>query len=312
MSAGTDTTVTAEPQPVWNATIPGSACLGPDYESNYEIVGQEDCLYLNVYTPKWCTYMISSFISGQGISYGPQYLLDINDFVYVSINCRLGILGFASTGDSILPENNGMKDQVAALKWIQQNIVLFGGNPNSITITGLSAGASSCFAIESFIWVSSFWYYTDACIQVFKYQNKILNKRLSKKKEFSNNFKTFLNHHFPLMISDRTFGYAVSKAAQYIASKNTAAAYFHEFGYSGNYSVISSFDPKSYYRGSSSYLQFVINNVSFTFYIAPGIGNSEIWLPVSKNLSDPFRFVKITQQQTFEAKEQSNHRNYAF
>lgn len=87
--------------------------------------------------------MISSFISGQGISYGPQYLLDINDFVYVSINCRLGILGFASTGDSILPENNGMKDQVAALKWIQQNIVLFGGNPNSITITGLSAGASS-------------------------------------------------------------------------------------------------------------------------------------------------------------------------
>jgi len=37
---------------IWNATIPGSACLGPDYESNYEIVGQEDCLYLNVYTPK--------------------------------------------------------------------------------------------------------------------------------------------------------------------------------------------------------------------------------------------------------------------
>ncbi|XP_029343101.1 esterase SG1-like [Acyrthosiphon pisum] len=47
-----------EPQPVkpwlgvWNATIPGSACLGPDYESNHEIAGQEDCLYLNVHTPK--------------------------------------------------------------------------------------------------------------------------------------------------------------------------------------------------------------------------------------------------------------------
>lgn len=84
-----------------------------------------------------------SFIGGQGISYGPQYLLDMNDFVYVSINYRLGILGFASTGDSVLPGNNGMKDQVAALKWIQQNIVAFGGNPNNVTITGLSAGASS-------------------------------------------------------------------------------------------------------------------------------------------------------------------------
>jgi len=53
------------------------------------------------------------------------------------------------------------------------------------------------------------------------------------------------------MISDRTFGYAVSKAAQHIAEKNTAPVYFHEFGYSGNYSVIASFDPKSYSRGSS-------------------------------------------------------------
>jgi len=59
------------------------------------------------------------------------------------MNYRLGILGFASTGDSVLPGNNGMKDQVAALKWIQQNIVVFGGNPNNVTITGLSAGASS-------------------------------------------------------------------------------------------------------------------------------------------------------------------------
>jgi len=47
-----------EPQPVkpwlgvWNATIQGSACLGPDYASNFKFVGQEDCLYLNVYTPK--------------------------------------------------------------------------------------------------------------------------------------------------------------------------------------------------------------------------------------------------------------------
>jgi len=84
-----------------------------------------------------------AFMSGQGIAFGPQYLLDINDFVYVSINYRLGVLGFATTGDNILPANNGMKDQVAALRWIKQNIVVFGGNPNSVTITGMSAGASS-------------------------------------------------------------------------------------------------------------------------------------------------------------------------
>lgn len=84
-----------------------------------------------------------AFIGGQGITSGPQYLLDSNNFVYVSINYRLGILGFASTGDHVMPGNNGMKDQVAALKWIQRNIKVFGGNPSSVTIAGMSAGASS-------------------------------------------------------------------------------------------------------------------------------------------------------------------------
>lgn len=84
-----------------------------------------------------------AFISGQGSIYGPQYLLDNNNFVYVTINYRLGVLGFASTGDHVIPGNNGLKDQVSALKWIQRNIEVFGGDPNSVTITGMSAGASS-------------------------------------------------------------------------------------------------------------------------------------------------------------------------
>jgi len=53
------------------------------------------------------------------------------------------------------------------------------------------------------------------------------------------------------MISDRSLGYGVGKTAQHIAAKNTAPVYFHEFGYSGNYSFINFFDPKSYSRGSS-------------------------------------------------------------
>lgn len=48
-----------------------------------------------------------------------------------------------STEDDVVPGNNGMKDQTEALKWVKQNIKYFGGNPDSITITGLSAGGAS-------------------------------------------------------------------------------------------------------------------------------------------------------------------------
>ncbi|RZC36306.1 COesterase and/or Abhydrolase 3 domain containing protein, partial [Asbolus verrucosus] len=83
------------------------------------------------------------FTFGNGHFYAhPEYLMD-RDAILVTFNYRLGILGFLSTEDAVIPGNNGLKDQVLALKWVQKNIACFGGNPGSVTITGASAGAAS-------------------------------------------------------------------------------------------------------------------------------------------------------------------------
>lgn len=75
-------------------------------------------------------------------SYAPDFILDRN-VVFVSINYRLGVFGFLSTGDLNCPGNWGLKDQILALHWIKRNIRNFGGNPDKISIVGQSAGSSS-------------------------------------------------------------------------------------------------------------------------------------------------------------------------
>lgn len=122
-------------------------------EQGDKIFGQEDCLYLNVYTPKLDSEVqlpVLVFIHGGGFLmgeatsgfYGPEYFMDHN-VVLVTIQYRLGVLGFLSFSDSSLPGNWGMKDQVLALRWVQNNIRHFGGDPGSVTIFGESAGAAS-------------------------------------------------------------------------------------------------------------------------------------------------------------------------
>ncbi|KAM3957233.1 carboxylic ester hydrolase-like [Aphomia sociella] len=113
----------------------------------------EDCLRINVYTPGTKNAKLLpvvfyihaggfSSMTGRSDLAGPHYLLD-RDIVLVTINYRLASLGFISTGDALAPGNLGLKDQVAALRWVQRNILSFGGNPDLVTLTGCSAGAYS-------------------------------------------------------------------------------------------------------------------------------------------------------------------------
>ncbi|XP_054728696.1 venom carboxylesterase-6-like [Anastrepha obliqua] len=130
-------------------------CIHRDpFTRQMEIHGSEDCLYLNVYTPEQpksskplpVMFYIhgGGFISGSGISsyYPPDYLLD-HDIILVSGNYRLGPLGFLSSETLDCPGNFGLKDQVEMLRWVQKNIAAFGGDPNSVTIFGNSAGSAS-------------------------------------------------------------------------------------------------------------------------------------------------------------------------
>nr|WAJ59855.1 carboxylesterase [Apis mellifera] len=152
-----------KPAAAWNdvrsAKEDANICVQRNiYIYQEEIVGDEDCLYLNVYTPKLPTendklkgrYPVMiwfhgcGWICGAGHSefYNPKFLLD-HDLVLVTVNYRLGPLGFLSTEDTVCPGNNGLKDQSLSIRWVHENIAAFGGDPNSVTIFGESAGGAS-------------------------------------------------------------------------------------------------------------------------------------------------------------------------
>ena len=73
----------------------------------------------------------------------PPFQLNVALLSPVSLPYKYLFAGFLSLPDAEIPGNNGLKDQVMALRWIQQNIQQFGGDPGNVTIFGVSAGAAS-------------------------------------------------------------------------------------------------------------------------------------------------------------------------
>ena len=121
--------------------------------------GSEDCLYLNVQAPSIARpgsnlpVMVwihgGSLTTGSGQEYDGTSLVHANGVVFVSLNYRLGLLGFLALPALAAQDthgssgNYGLLDQQAAIAWVRQNITAFGGNPGKITIFGESAGGQS-------------------------------------------------------------------------------------------------------------------------------------------------------------------------
>ncbi|CAD5112717.1 DgyrCDS1935 [Dimorphilus gyrociliatus] len=138
-------------QKTFNATKYCNVC--PQQEGVFRMTAKnfqdEDCLCLNVYTVKSNVLNpVMVYIHGGSYLYGTGNRLNGTvlaslGVVFVSMNYRLGALGFMTSGDDRLLGNYGLYDQVMALEWVKENIASFGGNPNSVTIFGSSAGGSS-------------------------------------------------------------------------------------------------------------------------------------------------------------------------
>ncbi|KAG7212395.1 hypothetical protein KM043_012714 [Ampulex compressa] len=138
-----------------DASKDGPMCVQQDTKGN--VVGEEDCLYLNVFMPVLSGYQdktdkfpVMVFVHGGAFNtgssdstkYAPDYLMD-QKLILVTLNYRLNVFGFFSTASKASPGNYGVKDILTGLHWIQENIESFLGDPGSVTLVGQSAGASA-------------------------------------------------------------------------------------------------------------------------------------------------------------------------
>ncbi|XP_071593034.1 thyroglobulin [Heliangelus exortis] len=135
----------------WNATLARAACWQPgDGEAPSNSVS-EDCLYLNVFVPATTVKNMSVLLFfHNGGSYNAEmgkttidgsYLAAISNIIVVTASYRVGVFGFLSTGSPEVSGNAGLLDQLAALKWVQQNIASFGGDPSQVSLGADRGGA---------------------------------------------------------------------------------------------------------------------------------------------------------------------------
>ena len=148
-----------EQTPAWtgvrDATRPGPRCIpDPGGDPEFGRHSDEDCLTLNVWTPAATgpprPVMVwihgGSFMTGSGETYDARWLVARADIIVVTINYRLGALGFLAHPALGRPGdvgNYGFEDQQAALRWVRDNIANFGGAPDKVTVAGQSAGGMS-------------------------------------------------------------------------------------------------------------------------------------------------------------------------
>ncbi|KAL6235698.1 hypothetical protein BDW75DRAFT_208793 [Aspergillus navahoensis] len=145
-----------------DATKLGASCIqsASGFGASRDI--SEDCLYLNVFTsilperPGTVRKPVAVYFYGGAFTSGTASLIDYdggnfasrNDVVVVTVNYRVGALGWLATGN-LTTGSYGTRDQILALRWVQAHIAAFGGDPSHVTIFGQSAGGQSVVALLS-------------------------------------------------------------------------------------------------------------------------------------------------------------------
>ncbi|KAL5010044.1 hypothetical protein ScPMuIL_012349 [Solemya velum] len=150
---------------VFNAQNFGEVCYQPYYLDINQVIGSEDCLFVNVWTPTldptaklpvmvWIHGGCNVWLSGNWPDYSPSEKLAYDtNVVYVSMNYRLQAFGFmaldliSESSPTNTSGNYGLMDQIEALKWVQKKISYFGGDPNKVTVIGQSSGATDIYAL---------------------------------------------------------------------------------------------------------------------------------------------------------------------
>ncbi|XP_047034009.1 esterase E4-like [Helicoverpa zea] len=140
---------------IMDANVRHNVCeqvyLTDDDDDEIILDGVEDCLTMNLFVPTVANennlvpvlvYIHSGAFSGGSGNMGKFNYLARHDVLVISFNYRLGFKGFACLGTEEIPGNAALKDQLAALRFINKYISKFGGDPNDVTLAGFSVGAS--------------------------------------------------------------------------------------------------------------------------------------------------------------------------